>query len=54
MAKWKFDDKRLKKLHKESKLNLSYEDFKKFAEDYANQLLKNIKKEIENERVAQK
>ena len=54
MKKWKFDDKKLKKLHAESKLNLTYEEFKKFAEDYANQLIKNVKKEIENERIAQK
>jgi len=50
---WKYDDKALKKIYKESKkdLNISYKDFKKMAESFAKQLIENTKKEVKNEKV---
>ena len=53
MNKWKYDDRTLKQLYKESKkdLKMSYKEFKKMAESFANQLLENVKKEVENEKI---
>lgn len=47
---WKYDDEVLKKIYKESKkdLKMSYKDFKKMAESFANQLIENTKKEVRN------
>lgn len=53
MEKWRYDDESLRKIYKESKkdLKMSYKDFKKMAESFANQLIENTKKEIKNEKV---
>lgn len=53
MEKWKFDDKSLKRMYKEegTHLKISYEEFKKLAEQYANSLIEKVKKEIKNEKI---
>lgn len=52
MKKWKFDDKSLKKMYKEEKVHLkiSYKEFKKWAEQFANELIEDAKKKVENEK----
>lgn len=49
---WKFDDKRLRRIYDENKdnINMSYKDFKKMAQDYANRLIANVKKGIDNDK----
>lgn len=44
---WKFNEKELRKIYRESNkdMRLSYKEFKKAAEKFANQLIANAKKE---------
>ena len=53
MKKWRYDDNSLRKVYKEegAHLKMTYKEFKKMAEQYANSLIKKVKKEIENEKV---
>ena len=53
MEKWKFDEKRLKKLYKEenSNLKMSYKEFRKMAESFANELIDKVKKDVKNEKI---
>lgn len=45
---WKFNDKHLRKIYNDSKkeLNMSYREFKRRAEELADQLISTAKKEI--------
>lgn len=47
---WKYNDEKLKKIYLESKydLKMSYKEFKKMAEEFANQLIEKAKKETKN------
>lgn len=51
---WKYDDERLKKIYIESKydLKMSYKEFKKMAEKFANQLIKQAAKEVKDAKEA--
>ena len=53
MKKWKYDSDSLKKIYKEHKPKMSYKDFKKMAEQYANHLIGEINEEIKNEKITQ-
>lgn len=50
MKKWQYNDKHLKEIWKESKSPMSYEAFKKLAEEYANSLIKGVYEELEREK----
>lgn len=58
---WKYKDESLKQLYKEYKNNIkafsdkqamSYKEFKKMAEQFANQLIDNVKKEAKDAKEA--
>lgn len=51
MKKWKYDEKSLRKIYEQGDLKISFEEFKKWAEHYANSLINKVKKEIEDEKI---
>ncbi len=46
---WKYDKKSLRKIYDEEKPNMTFGEFKKWAEHFANSMIQKAKKEMEDE-----